>query len=307
MILVIGELLYDELPDGRRPGGAPFNFARHMHRLGHDVRLVSRIGNDQNGDDLLQAVQQTGLDDQYIQRDPQYATGRVTVELDAHGIPEYHIEEDVAYDHLLLDALPPASEGDLIYFGSLVQRTKAGRKQLEQFLVRQPDHALRFYDVNFRAGCMQSEILAHSLKQADSVKLNKEELELVAPLTGSRLKGDSLVRHLIDKFKIEQITITFGKQGSILYTGSEKYTQPAGIISDEQIVDTVGAGDAFSAIIANGILTQTEPLTLLAQATLFAEKICTISGAVPADNTFYLELDRTKPAEKLRKTETLQV
>jgi len=307
MILVIGELLYDELPDGKRPGGAPFNFARHMHRLGHDVRLVSRIGNDQNGDDLLQAVQQTGLDDQYIQRDPQYATGRVTITLDAHGIPKYHIEDDAAYDHLLLDALPTASEGDLIYFGSLVQRTKAGREQLEQFLVRQPENVLRFYDVNFRAGCMQSEILAHSLEQADSVKLNKEELELVAPLTGSHLKGDSLVRQLIDKFKIEQMAITFGKQGSILYTGSEKHTQPAGIISDEQIVDTVGAGDAFSAIIANGILTQTEPLTLLAQATLFAEKICTISGAVPADNTFYLELDRTKPAEKLRKKETLQV
>lgn len=307
MIWVIGELLYDELPDAKRPGGAPFNFARHMHRLGHEVRFVSRIGSDRDGDDLLQAVQRSGLNDQYIQRDAQHPTGRVTVELDAYGVPAYHIKEHVAYDHLLLDALPSASAGDLIYYGSLVQRTKPAREELERFLERQPESVLRFYDVNFRAGCMQADILAHSLDQADIVKLNEEELDPVAPLTGSRFKGDPLVRQLADKFNIEQLAVTFGKQGSILYTSMGKYIQPAGMISDEQITDTVGAGDAFSSILAHGFLKQTDPQILLAQASLFAEKICTVSGAVPAENTFYLELDHTKPAEQLRKTEMLKV
>lgn len=307
MIWVIGELLYDALPDKKRPGGAPFNFARHLHRLGHDIRLATRIGTDRDGDDLLAAVQQTGLNDLYIQRDGQHPTGRVEVSLNTSGVPEYHIEKNAAYDYLMLDALPPAADGDLIYFGSLIQRTEQGREQMEQYLARQPETAYRFYDVNFRAGCMRSDILVPSLEQADAVKLNHEELELAAPLTGSRYKGDALARQLTEKFGIEQIAVTFGKQGSILYREQQKYTQPAGIIPDEQIADTVGAGDAFSAILADGILKGTEPQTRLEQATLFAEKICTVPGAVPLEDTFYRDLERTTPARKLRERQTLRV
>jgi fructokinase len=287
MILAIGEILFDELPGGRRPGGAPFNFAQHLHRMGEEVLFVSAVGTDAAGGELMDAVRSSGLDRRLIQRDGAHATGRVEVSLDEHGVPDYTIIEDVAYDHIDFKKLPALPKVDLLYFGSLIQRTPDGRKRLQQFLREQPSSVLRFYDVNFRHGCDNPDILIPSLEQTDLLKLNEDELAAAGEMIGSSLQGDALAAQLMEQFGIRQIAMTRGARGSTLYCGAQKFEEPAGAVTKEQIVDTVGAGDAFASVLARCILNETDPQTMLRQATALAEQVCTIAGAVPADDRFY--------------------
>lgn len=291
MILAIGEILFDELPGGRRPGGAPFNFAQHLHRMGREVGFASVVGTDRDGQELIKTIRQAGLNDHLIQLDEEHPTGRVEVELDERGVPDYTIVEDVAYDHIEFGGLVVPPETDMIYFGSLIQRTAGGRKRLQSFLREQPDSILRFYDVNFRTGCDTADILIPSLEQTDFLKLNEDELAAIGQMTGTSLAGDELAANLMERFDIGQIAMTRGAQGSTLYRGSEKFEEPAGAVTKEQIVDTVGAGDAFAAVLARSILEGTDPQKMLRRATSLAENVCTINGAVPPDNRFYEELN----------------
>lgn len=295
MILAIGEILFDELPGGRRPGGAPFNFAQHLHRMDEEVLFASAVGNDAAGDELVEAVRSSGLDPRLVQRDETHATGRVEVSLDEHGIPDYTIVEDAAYDHIDFQQLNAPPETTLLYFGSLIQRTPGGRARLQEFLNKQPASVLRFYDVNFRHGCETPEILIPSLEQTDILKLNEDELAAAGTMIGSLLQGDALAAQLMEQFGIRQIAMTRGARGSMLYCGDQKFEEPAGAVTEEQIVDTVGAGDAFASVLARCILQGTNPQTILRLATILAEQVCTIAGAVPQDNRFY---DQIQLAQK---------
>ena len=149
MILVLGEILFDELPEGNRPGGAPFNFARHLNNLGEDVSFVSSTGRDENGVDLLKVLLASGLNPNWMQRHPKAATGCVSITLNQNGVPAYEIATNAAYDFINFEKLPPMTPA-MVYFGSLIQRTTGGRERLHRFLETLPKSTARLYDVNFR-------------------------------------------------------------------------------------------------------------------------------------------------------------
>lgn len=290
MILALGEILFDELPGGRRPGGAPFNFAQHLHRLGHDVRFVSSIGGrDNDGMELLRLILNARLDPNFIQRHPDAATGRVEVTLNDRGVPSYNIVKPAAYDFIDFDALPPM-EPEMVYFGSLIQRTAKGRKNLQNYLPSLPESALRLYDVNFRDGCVSKEIVIPSLEQTDILKLNDEELPILGKLTGLKQSGDELVEQLMQKFDLQQVALTRGANGCALYRDGQKTEMPPGPLNKGDVVDTVGAGDSFAAMLAHCHLEGVGAEQTLALCAGLAEFVCTVPGAVPADDSIYKTL-----------------
>ena len=291
-VLVLGEILVDKLPSGARPGGAPFNFARHLHRMGCDVFFASRIGDDSNGKILEETARTCGIDTRWIQRDAAYPTGRVEVVIDEAGVPEYTIADDTAYDHINFEELHTQLEHqpDLVYFGSLIQRTQETRNQLHTFLDKQSKSMVRMYDMNLRHGCIKPDIQIPSLQHADLLKLNEEELDTTGrmlALPGTNRGNDYVARSLMDQFELRQLALTRGSNGSVLYTQTGRFELGPGPLFPEDIVDTVGAGDAYAAGIAVGYLNKWIPEKTLRIATQLAERICTVAGAVPSDSSIY--------------------
>ena len=291
MFLIIGEILIDELPGGGRPGGAPFNVARHLIRLGGMVSLVSRVGNDAAGTRLLSLARAAGLKTQSVQLDPIHQTGRVTVELDHNGVPTYDILRDVAYDHIdFHQAVAPDAWHKTIYFGSLIQRSEQGRKNLHDFLSREPASANRLYDMNLRPGCDRVDVVIPSLEKTDVLKINDEELEVTGRLMGSSLQGDALVERLMDVFGIQAVALTKGPAGAALFMNGEYHERSASDVSPLKIIDTVGAGDAFTSVLAWGLEHGLPPAEILERADRLAGRVCCIPGAVPEDDEFYEDI-----------------
>jgi fructokinase len=289
MILSIGEILFDIFPEYKRIGGAPFNFAFHLKNLGIPARFISRIGDDADGKEILQQLKHRGFFTDNIQIDHRHPTGRVMVKLDARGVPEFNILQNMAYDHIAFDpsiASMLDENPDLIYFGSLIQRSPRGFQTLHNILTRRNrQHTKCLYDINLRPQCFSKTIITESLKQTDVLKLNDEELEIIKQMFGFEKKSSAIIEFLITEFDIEMISLTKGQKGSCLYTKNEAFcTAP---ISTGKIVDTVGAGDAYTAILATGYLNTWHPERILKVATEFASRICEIEGAVPPPGKFY--------------------
>ena len=287
-MLAIGEILFDMFPEGRRLGGAAFNFAFHIHRLNGPLRFLSRIGNDPEGRAILDFLgdQRFPLDD--LQQDAEHPTGRVNVSLDQPGGPQFEILPGVAYDNI--SSTPSierfvAEDCRLIYFGSLIQRTPQGARTLRRILGRRAPRAECFFDVNLRPNCFDGEILDYSLHETDILKLNEAELSVLAEMNGIRGDIDYMVGALRTRFDIAMVALTHAEYGSCLYTGDARHdVKPSGDIS---IKDTVGAGDAFAAMLAFGYLQAWPPERLLASAHRLATMVCGIHGAVPATADFY--------------------
>lgn len=183
MILVLGEILFDIFPDYRRIGGAPFNFAFHLKQLGFEVAFVSRVGKDALGEKILSFVSEKGLDPGYIQVDDDHATGTVDIAVTADGDHRFSIVPDRAYDHLEwnkpLEALC-AGKPQMVYFGTLIQRSPRGRAIVDQALRACPD-ALRFCDINLRPDCWTQSTAEAAMARAQILKLNIEELDILVP------------------------------------------------------------------------------------------------------------------------------
>lgn len=288
VILVIGEILFDVFPEYRRLGGAPFNFAYHLKNFGFDVRFISRIGIDDTGKEILHKLElgRFNLDD--VQIDDEHATGTVNVQLDKGGAPQFDIIPDVAYDYIEFipdDHLDLINAAQMIYFGSLVQRTTAGFKNLQAFISNNTSQTDNFYDINLRPGCYSKAIIKNSLLNTDILKLNTDELEKLKQMLSYRASNDDFVRHLMETFSIHTISLTEGEAGSELFTNLGRYiSEPAEAIT---VVDSVGAGDAYAAMFAAGLLAKWHPEELLERASLFASRICEIKGAIPDSASFY--------------------
>ena len=288
MILVIGEILFDVFPNYRRLGGAPFNFAHHLKKFGFNVRFVSKIGIDDAGREILHRLElaQFNLDD--IQIDDTHPTGTVKVELDESGIPQFDIISDVAYDYI--EFVPEYHSGltnaaQMIYFGSLVQRSKAGFENLQRFLSHDVSETSNFYDINLRPGCFNNAIIEKSLQKTDILKLNSDELEKLKQMLPLKISNDEFVYHLMETRSIRSVSLTKGESGSELFTDHGSFTsKPAEAI---KVVDSVGAGDAFAAMLAAGLLKNWRPEEILERASLFASRVCEIKGAIPESATFY--------------------
>ncbi len=288
MILVIGEILFDLFPNYRRLGGAPFNFAYHLKNFGFNVRFISRIGMDDAGKEILHTLElaRFNLDD--IQVDGDNPTGSVNVRLDKSGAPKFDIISDVAYDYI--EFIPEyhsnlISGAQIIYFGSLVQRSKAGCENLQAFITRKASETPNFYDINLRPGCYNNAIIEKSLLKTDILKLNTGELGKLKQMLSLNISNDDLVYHLMETHSISTVSLTKGESGSELFTNQGCFnSEPAEAI---KVVDSVGAGDAYAAMLAAGLLEKWRPEEILDRAALFASRICEIKGAIPDSASFY--------------------
>lgn len=288
MICVVGEILFDEFPSYKQLGGAPFNFAYHLKNLGFPVRFISKIGNDANGKKILSLLEKYQFNTDYIQIDGLHPTGTVAVKLDKDGVPQFDIINNVAYDYIEfipkihIDLIHQAS---LVYFGSLAQRSPSGFKNVQKIIGHISGSASCLYDINLRPGCYNDQLISQSLLQANIIKLNQEELQIVKRLIKFEGNNHDLLEHLLNTFQLEIISLTKGSQGSELYT--EKGTFSADAVKTARIIDTVGAGDAYAAILAAGLMQKMSPELIMQNASAFSSAICGIKGAIPENRAFY--------------------
>lgn len=290
--LVVGEILWDVFDGHKRLGGAPFNVAFHVHQLGRTIRFVSGVGADDDGREIIEVFRRFRLPLLDIRIDPGHPTGKVLVQLNEQGDADYDILRNTAFDYFDV----PASEGsaskppDLIYFGSLIQRTRSGHDTLHQILRNRPAACKCLYDVNFRTDCYNESIVRESLTHSDVVKLNQNELVELKRLLGFSGNDESFIDYLLTHYHLEYLCVTLGSGGSHLYSAVGSYFGAAVNISE--LADTVGAGDAFTAVLAVGYLEKWPPRKILETASIFASRICAIEGALPLDNTgeFYNEM-----------------
>lgn len=287
-VVLFGELLADCFPDHEAIGGAPFNVARHLQAFGARPRLISRIGKDVLGERLLELLQRMGLDVSGIQHDELRPTGRVRVRIDGGG-HSFEILPDQAYDHIDAEAARMATAGfqpRLVYFGTLVQRHSVSRDALRAMLAS--TKAPRILDLNLRPPWCDADIVRASLEQADIVKSNAEELSQVAKWLDLP-KGNEhwTVRALLDRFSLRFVLVTAAEAGAWL-RGSDGTEFCLAGKNRVEVVDTVGAGDAFTAVFLLGLLRHWPPSLSLERADAFARAICGIRGAVPLGDDFYV-------------------
>jgi fructokinase len=290
MILALGEILFDVFPGYRRLGGAPFNFAFHLKQLGLPVRFVSRVGEDRNGREIRAAVKAHGFNPADLQVDARHATGTVAVSLNDTGVPTFDILPNVAYDYI--DFTPAVGslleDCALIYFGTLIQRTDRGFKNLQGILSARKSNTKCLYDINLRPGGYTKQVVRESLIHADLLKLNEEELDVLKSMHGQKHDEDRFVADLREHYAIEVVALTRGQSGSTLFTADGRFDAATPPV--ENIVDTVGAGDAFAAVLAAGYLRGlSDPKTLNA-ATRLAARLCTVAGAIPDGSDLYADV-----------------
>ena len=288
MILVIGEVLVDIFPNYSRLGGAPFNFAYHLKHFGYPVRFISRIGVDDNGRRLRERIAKAGFNPDDIQIDDARPSGTVQVQLDESGVPDFNIIPEVAYDYIKY--LPEIhstllENSSLLYFGTLIQRTGHGFRQIRQFLKRKPANCVSLYDMNLRPGCYSTEAIQTSLFYSDVLKLNTDELQECKAIAGNWRDAETVIRQMMTEYSLDFVAVTKGADGSELYTREECiFAAPVPVAS---MVDTVGAGDAYAAMLAAGILENWSYQKTVSMAAEFASRLCTIEGAIPESPGFY--------------------
>ncbi len=272
MIVGIGDLLWDIFPDGRKvAGGAPFNFAFHCHQLGHPATIVSRVGDDDLGRELREEVRRLGLDDEYVQTDREHPTGTVRVTVGGNGQPSYEIVEGAAWDFLEAESVPGVAA---VCFGTLGQRSSVSAVAIQSFVAAAP---LRVFDVNLRQNFYSRESLERSLAAAEIVKVSEEEWPLVSEL----IEVDD-PRGLFERAsgRLKFVAITRGAGGSsFAFADSRNDFSIPGVPA--MPIDTVGAGDAFTAAMVCLHL-EGKPLRECARfANRYAARVCEHRGGTP--------------------------
>jgi fructokinase len=294
LILGIGELLWDLLPEGPRLGGAPANFTVMASRLGNHAAILSRIGRDWLGRRAIEQLEPFPVDVGNVQVDPAHETGRVIVKLDA-GQPSYTILEPAAWDFLELsdDWVRLAERAGAICFGSLAQRSIASRQTVQALVAQTQEACVRVFDVNLRAPFFSSEVIQESLELATVMKMNDAEVPMVLDLLGLELSsGDDRVpdrlgldrlrlaaQRLLAEFPaLRMVAVTRGGEGSLLVTRDEWHEHPGYPVT---VSDTIGAGDAFTAAIVHYLLRGASLATLNEAGNRWGGWMASQSGAMP--------------------------
>jgi fructokinase len=284
--IIFGEVLFDEFDNEERVlGGAPFNVAWHLQGFGLAPVMISRIGEDDYGEQIIEAMNAWGMTTAGIQRDDTYPTGRVTVALH-EGQPRFDIVADVAYDFIqaddaeqVLTAHPPG----ILYHGSLASRGPVTRQTL--LAIKQHYAVPTFVDINLRAPWWSVDSIDGLMQQAHWFKLNEDELKQLIDNPSPDINFADEAQSLLNRFHLQAIVLTRGGEGSSIITGESTYEAPP--IKVTKLVDTVGAGDAFSAVTIVGLLANWDYATTLRRASEFAAKICEQRGATRHDKEFY--------------------
>ena len=288
-VLIFGEVLADVFPERSVLGGAPFNVACHLSAFVMNPLFITCTGYDPLQEELLLRMHQLGMNTEGVQIDAEYPTGQVDVELNAQGSHRFIIKADQAYDHIDAGkaiAFAVQHQPQLFYFGTLAQRGEVSRQALRA--LQELLNCKRMSDINLRPPWFDLDITVQTLAAADVVKMSREELDLLAQelqLPGA--DAEQWARELAERYQLERLLITCGADGAWQWQPDKAIlkARPAG--SSRPIVDTIGAGDAFSAVILLGMLNNWPDPLSLARANTFARSICGIRGALPADTAFY--------------------
>lgn len=277
----MGEALWDVLPEGKKIGGAPANFAYHVSQFGFDSRVVSAVGNDDLGDEILKVFKEKQLKHQL--QTVNYPTGTVQVTLDDNGIPCYDIKEGVAWDNIPFtdDLKRLALSTRAVCFGSLAQRNEVSRTSINSFLDTMPDGEgqLKIFDINLRQGFFTKDIIRDSCQRCNVLKINDEELVAISRLfgyPGIDLQDKCWI--LLAKYNLKMLILTCGTNGSYVFT--------PGVVSFQEtpkvpVADTVGAGDSFTATFTAALLKGKSVPEAHKLAVEVSAYVCTQSGAMP--------------------------
>lgn len=280
-VVGLGEALWDILPDGKKVGGAPANFAYHVSQFGFEGWAASAVGADPLGHELRHALEERGL--RLDLPAVGYPTGTVQVKLSGNGIPEYEICRDVAWDHIpWTDSLAAlARRTRAVSFGSLAQRDADSRQTIRKFIETMPDGkgVLKIFDINLRQDFFDRDIIEESLELCNVLKINDEELDLVGEMLGYDSESRTvLARELVAVYHLDILILTCGKDGSFVFTPeiSSYVATP-----EVEVADTVGAGDSFSAGFTAALLSGLDIHRAHQLAADVAAHVCTCHGAMP--------------------------
>ncbi|MDE6239947.1 MAG: carbohydrate kinase [Muribaculaceae bacterium] len=281
VVVGMGEALWDILPEGKKIGGAPANFAYHVSQFGLPGCVVSAIGDDALGKEIIENFTSKGLN-HHIATVP-YPTGTVQVEIDPAGIPQYEIKENVAWDNIpYTDSLEQlAARTRAVCFGSLAQRNVVSCNTINRFLDAMPksDDSLVVFDVNLRQGFYNKDILYNSMSRCNILKINDEELVTVSRIFGyPGIDLQDKCRILLDKFNLDVLILTCGVNGSYVFVPDSVSFLPTPQV---EVADTVGAGDSFTAAFVANILKGRSVVEAHAKAVETSAYVCTKNGAMP--------------------------
>lgn len=277
-IVGIGEILWDIFPDRKALGGAPANFAYHCKNLGHEAYAVSAIGRDTLGQEIKQELEYKGLPS--ILQEVDYPTGRVLVTLGATGSGNYEIQEQVAWDHIAftreLEEL--AKRTNAVCFGSLAQRSEETANTIHRFLEVMPQGSIKIFDINLRLSYYSEALIRDSLQHATILKLNDEEVSTISQVLHLEGSIEAICHQVLEQFNLDSVILTRGAYGCNIYSSQGSTYHPSREIT---VVDTVGAGDSFTAGYISALLAGRERPDAIRFATELAAYVCTQRGAMP--------------------------
>ena len=279
LIIGLGEILWDKLPQGRQLGGAPANFAYHVSKLGYHGMIVSAIGNDSLGEEIKTFLEEKNINSHLMRVD--YPTGVVEVELNDAGVPSYDIVEGVAWDNIPFTSClnEIANRAVAVCFGSLAQRNGVSRNTIQQFIESLPEQCLKVFDINLRQQYYSRDIIEWSMHHCDILKLNDEEIvELKRMWEVEDATDASFCAELHTRYKIKHVIVTCGSRGSYVYSndGNVNFEETPNV----EVVDTVGAGDSFTAAFVVSLLNGATIKDAHQKATSIAAMTCTYRGAI---------------------------
>jgi fructokinase len=284
-VIGVGEVLWDLLLTGPQLGGAPANFAYHAHALGAQTHVITRVGKDGYGSEIIRRFQELGLSDSAVQVDEVAPTGTAKVELSGDGLAHFTVQENVAWDFIAQppEALGAARLADAICFGSLAQRSETSRKTIQKLVAATRAQALRVFDVNLRQPFYSRRVVEESLQLANVMKLNDDELPILAKMLDLIGSIEEQIERLAHIFQLQLIALTRGANGSLLYQKSEAGERWSDCESHPvQVLDTVGAGDSFTAAMVLGLLRKMDLDQINSIANKVARYVCSQSGATPS-------------------------
>lgn len=278
IVFCFGEVLWDIFPSGTRAGGAPFNVAYHLRKMGVNSRTISRIGDDELGRSLQTKIKNWGFSDNYLQVDTNHPTGTVHAHIDEHNEAHYDIVFPVAYDFIACsDALEQeVSDADAFVFGSLIARATTSRNTLFRLL---EVAKLKIFDINLREPYCDFNVIEALLHKTDIAKMNKDEMmRLLAHLKVFYSDEHDAVRYIQDHFKIDEVLISKGSKGALYYDGYKDYFVPALSVD---VADTVGSGDSFLAGFISKRIINAPPQEIMERAVTLGAFITSHHGACP--------------------------
>ena len=276
-VVCFGEILWDVLPSGKQPGGAPFNVAVQLHQLGQPAQLISRVGRDDLGAELLDFLHERGLGTAYVQQGETHLTGVVKANVGDRNEVVYKIVQPVAWDYIQYsDALAELVAGaEMLVFGSLAARTSATRETLYRLL---PHARFRVFDVNMRAPHYTREVVQYLLLHADLVKVNEHELAEIMGWFGKPADDETALAWLAERYNLQAVCVTLGADGALLWKHGVLYRSPGIPV---EVTDTIGSGDAFLAGLLTAWLAGQPPQQCLDLACATGALVATYQGATP--------------------------